>query len=131
MTDDFRQSNNNGHNDRSDITVLPHQLRAWQTEVTGVLNDCLAELDDVTKMLGLIDNNTSLTPAATQAAEPKPIGHDNGVFHSASTSPPVPLEDQTHDGGFAANGDQNDFDARLANLKRMIAEKLTDQESAY
>ena len=129
MTDEFQQSNNNSHIDRSDVTVLPHQLRSWQTEVTSVLNDCLAELDDVTKMLGLIESNSSLTSADIQAAEPQPTGHAEGGFHSASTPRSGPLEVRSHEAGFAASGEQNDFDARLAKLKHMIAEKLADHDS--
>ena len=129
MTDEFQQSNNNSHIDRSDVTVLPHQLRSWQTEVTSVLNDCLAELDDVTKMLGLIENNASLTSAVPTAAEPRPTEHAGASFSSVSLPPLGDPKDQPHEAGFAASDEQNDFDARLAKLKHMIAEKLTDHDS--
>jgi hypothetical protein len=140
---EFTSPDNNGHDDLRQVAYLPQHVRGLQSEVTGVFNECMQELEFVCEMLRGIE-----IPATATGASPRNVPmpshpkHDPGnaaAAHAPSTAldgreaphpsraatlPPAATERPT----YAKTESTTDFDARLANLKRLLAEKLTEDE---
>jgi hypothetical protein len=124
---DITPQTQNGHDDLRDVEFLPHHVRGLQTEVVAVMNECLQELDRVGDLLRTLE-----TPFAATVPLPREMRHAGDASrHDRDASPPARPSPSSPPAAAAAYGESrnvSDFDARLANLKRMLAEKLTDEQ---
>lgn len=124
MPIEFTQPASNGYDDFREVAYQPHHVRALQAEVTTGVNECLQELDYISEMLRTLEapfggpppdtwDSTSPGDATQPMTGPAPV-----------PAPPAP----TAGTAYAETDSSTDFDARLANLKRLLAEKLTEDE---
>ena len=108
--------------DLRDVDFLPHHVRGLQSEVVAVMNDCLQELDRVGDLLRGLE-----TPLSVTMPLPRQSSHSRDADrHDQDATPARPAPSSAT--GYGESRNVSDFDARLANLKRMLAEKLTNNE---
>ncbi|MFQ5730747.1 MAG: hypothetical protein ACE5KM_02210 [Planctomycetaceae bacterium] len=111
-------------------TFRAEHVAGWQSEVAQFLGECLEEVRSVSALLQSLEGRTPPEPAAPFRVTAAP---------AASPQPDVPTSPQPAMPAFerpaafepeqSAEAPGGDFDARLANLKKLLAEKLTDSES--
>lgn len=89
--------------------LQPGTIAGWRTEIQSMLNQCLAELRSIESSLKLAATDSSATFDRPEPQQPL------AYTERPQASP---------------TSDTEDFDTRLANLKKLLAEKLTNAESA-
>lgn len=104
------------------VAFHPDQIRNWQSEVAAFLGQCLAEIDAVSAMLQSIDEPGAgeTPPQTTVPARPPAASPTGGVDRDAAFREPASAARAPE----PKPADDGDYNARLANLKKMLAEKL-------
>ena len=100
----------------------PSQIAGWQSEVAIFLTECLDEVQAVSELL-----RSAQSPATPAPVTATPTPENPPRAAQPPTAPATPVESP-----FIPEADaeaEGDFNARLANLKKMLAEKLTDSET--
>lgn len=153
------QEFNNAPQLRGDF-LHPQQVAGWRAEMTSFLQDCLAEVQSISELLQSAGQFQSTKHETTHSRQPEPIAtpeprqpqpeppEDTAILTSrqydAMTTERRDIYEQpaaaSHDDWQRppstnpppnpASTDEADFDSRLANLKRMLAAKLTGSESS-
>lgn len=114
----------NRNDDLRDVAYQPHHVRGLQAEVTAFVNDCLQELENICESL-----RTPGSPPAMPVSPPREFSPPRDLNREPDSAATVPTSPESAPMP-AESGPESlgDFDARLAKLKRMIAERLTDDE---
>jgi hypothetical protein len=121
---EYTPPDNNGHDDLREVAYLPHHVRGLQNEVATVVDECLQELDCVCELLWTCEKPSAAAAAnSLELLQPADLPRETGsaaAVASASAPPAGPA--------YAKTESTTDFDARLANLKRLLAEKLHEND---
>ncbi len=152
------QDNNghsNGHSilERQDELFHSQPIAGWRAEIATFLQDCLREVQSIAEMLHSVGQqtvgNAGLAKSTLPLSAPEPaedtailtsrqfeamnagdIGlpeYPSAALHKRDDYPSMSARPQPPT---ASTNTDDDFDSRLANLKRMLAEKLTNSESS-
>jgi len=120
----------------AEMTFRAEQIAGWQSETSALIDECLAEIRMVSVLLGSVGttdatSHTEHTPRRTVNPEESDLADSPKPFCDNSRRPGQPTgttgdQSATERPPETPSDEENDFDARLANLKKLLAEKLTD-----
>lgn len=119
---DYSQNQHNGSGVAELPRVHPDAVRSWRNDMSAKVNEFLSDIRSLEAALAERSTPSESTAAAERfrasstsepAARPAPLS-------PASPAPP-PAQP-------SGSAQEQEFDARLANLKKMLAEKLTNAE---
>lgn len=122
---EFANNRNTGLDGADMPRLHPDAVRSWRNEMSAGINEYLGELRNIEAALQSHTVPSEATAVANRFRSREPVNEPPPRPTPFAEPPKAAATAPT-----SGSSEEQEFDARLANLKKMLAEKLTNAEGS-